>query len=370
MRLRRRYRPKASSLIFVGVTAFLGAGAVQQEPNLLPLVFGFAITAVVLSGVVGGGMLMGVRPRRSVVGPAQVGSALRIRYELRSASRFLPAFALRIRETSSPKKAADTDHWERHFEGDTDSGRAFVAQLGPGESVYATARCVPTRRGVAHLLGVEVGSAFPFGVFHKAVIADQPARVLVRPRVSALRSGAMPELLSRAGRESQTSRRRRTGDEFFSLREYTPGDPPRFVAWRSSARMGSLVVREHAERSSRRVRLVLVCSPGATEEDQERAIELFASIASGLARTDVALHIEIPQGGTRYDASSEASVDQALDALAALDANAAVPESLRDSSDAVVYVRTDEAAGLPAPPAGARVHTSRDLERLTHRGDA
>ncbi|MEM1423999.1 MAG: DUF58 domain-containing protein, partial [Planctomycetota bacterium] len=248
MRLRRRYRPKASSLIFVGVTAFLGAGAVQKSPNLLPLVFGFAITAVVLSGVVGGGMLMGVRPRRSVVGVAQVGAPLRVRYELRSVSRFLPAFALRIRETPSPKRAAPDARWERCFGGDTGIGRAFVAQLGAGEAVRATARCVPTRRGVAHLVGVEVGSAFPFGVFHKAVIAEQPARVLVRPRVSALRTGAMPELLARDGRESQTSRRSRTGDEFFALRDYVPGDPPRTVAWRSSARMGTLVVREHADR--------------------------------------------------------------------------------------------------------------------------
>ncbi|MEM1422860.1 MAG: DUF58 domain-containing protein, partial [Planctomycetota bacterium] len=185
-----------------------------------------------------------------------------------------------------------------------------------------------------------------------------------------LRDDRFVEDAERDGRESQTSRRSRTGDEFFALRDYAPGDPPRTVAWRSSARMGTLVVREHADRTSRRVRLVLVCSPGASEDDQERAIELFASVAVGLARTDVALHVEAPQAGARYDASSGASIDQALDALATLDPGVAPPAALGESSDAVVVVRTDEASGLPAPPKGARVHTSRDLERLTHRGES
>ncbi|GAB4518987.1 MAG: DUF58 domain-containing protein [Phycisphaerales bacterium] len=365
MRLSRRYRPRASSLLFVGVTAFLGIGAIQQDPNLLPLVFGVAISVVIISGVVGGGMLMGVRPKRLGVAPAQVGVAYRVRYEVRSAARLLPSFALQIAEQRSPRRTPESERWERFFSMEDGAGRAFIAQIGPRERVRSIGRLTPIRRGVCVLRGVEVGSGFPFGLFYKLVIAHQPARLLVRPRVHTLRSGAMPVLMSRMGREAQTDRKRRVGDEFFALREYMPGDSPRFVAWRTSARLGTLVVREHADRSSRRVRLVLLVAPEASHDDAERAIELFASLASGLVRTDVALHVDIPQAGTRYDDARPAAIEQVLDTLALFDAAQAPPASLPASRDAVLIVRTDEAAGLPAPPAGALVYTSNDLERLT-----
>lgn len=360
MRLTRRYRPRTSSILFVGVTAFLGVGAIQSEPNLLPLVFGVAISVVLVSGLVGGTMLMGLRPKRLRVAPAQVGVTWRVRYELRSRARLLPSFALQVTEKASKRRA----HWERHFSRKGGAGRAFIAQIGPRERVRAVGRFMPLKRGVVDLEGVEVSSGFPFGLFHKSVVLDQPARVLIRPRVRTLRPGVLPDMLANAGRERSLRRSDRTGDEYFALREYTPGDSPRFIAWRASARMDTLVVREHARRTTRRVRLVLLVSPGATEDDAERAIELAASFAGAIGRADATARVEIPQVGYVENDARHSSFGRVLDALAMLDRESQAPVEFPPSADPTIYVRTDEVASLP-PVHKALVFTSADLERCT-----
>ncbi len=361
MRLQRKYRPRASSLLFVGVTAFLGIGAIQADPNLMPLIFGVAIAGLVSSGLVGGMMLMGLRPRRLPLGSAQVGTVFRVRYELESRARFLPSFALGISETPSPKRRPG---WEEYFSREGGAGRAFVAQVGPRESVRAVGRFEPVKRGACAFCGVEVTSGFPFGLFHKVVASRQGARVLIRPRVRALRPGAVPRLLSRLGHEAQTSRKRRTGEEFFSLREYVEGDSPRFIAWRTSARLDTLVIREHAERTWHRVRALLLVSPEAASEDVERAIELYASLSSALVRTEVSLSMRVPQASASFDGARPASIGALLDALALLDHTSPVPEAFESTREALVLVRTDEVSGLPTAPAGCIVFTSRDLDRL------
>jgi len=48
-----------------------------------------------------------------------------------------------------------------------------------------------------------------------------------------------------------------TSDEFYALREYHPGDNPRYIHWKRSARMGRLVVREMSQYSPNRLTVIL-----------------------------------------------------------------------------------------------------------------
>jgi uncharacterized protein (DUF58 family) len=71
-------------------------------------------------------------------------------------------------------------------------------------------------------------------------------------------------------------RRRGDGLEFDSLREYVPGDEPRRIDWRATARRGRPIVRTHRHEESRTVILAVDCSrlmgtraPRGSEGDAE-----------------------------------------------------------------------------------------------------
>lgn len=81
-------------------------------------------------------------------------------------------------------------------------------------------------------------------------------------------------LLGRAGPSS----------EFFAIREYRPGDSPRHVDWKASARQGQLIVREFEDTARSELLLVVDthCSQTQTEEGESRfeeGIRLAASVA-------------------------------------------------------------------------------------------
>jgi uncharacterized protein (DUF58 family) len=96
----------------------------------------------------------------------------------------------------------------------------------------------------AHVLGsLDVTLADPLGLEHVEESLDDGLVVLIRPRVPTLRS----VFSSQGARESGAARsafRRPSGFEIHAIRDYTPGEPLRAVHWPSTARRGTLMVKE------------------------------------------------------------------------------------------------------------------------------
>jgi len=67
------------------------------------------------------------------------------------------------------------------------------------------------------------------------------------------------------------------GIEFQEIREYVPGDDRRHVHWRTSARIGSLRVRQYVD--PRRSHLAVVLSTAIGEFTNDEEFELAVSIA-------------------------------------------------------------------------------------------
>lgn len=161
---------------------------------------------------------------------------------------------------------------------------AYCPRIGPGESVSVPIDHVLERRGLHTLPHVTVTSGFPFGLFQRRIPLAASGEILVWPRVRAIRQGVLDNLLG-TGETFQLIRG--DGDEFFSLRDYLPGDDIRHIAWKVSARLDRLVVRELEPSSSRTIviffdtRCPLSDSPQSEEvlEEFESAVELVASVA-------------------------------------------------------------------------------------------
>jgi uncharacterized protein (DUF58 family) len=147
---------------------------------------------------------------------------------------------------------------------------------------------IPTRRRGAFPVGPwALERVDPFGLAIGRRTSDNAGTVLVHPRIHALHGpyGAMHTV------EDDAVYRRAASDPlsgFVSLREYVDGDDPRLIHWPTSARMGTLMLREHVELRRPEFTVVLDASRAvATPDDFEEMVDIVASVAVHALRTGV-----------------------------------------------------------------------------------
>lgn len=357
MRARREQRITRAGVGHILLTGLLGLGAINSQNNLLYLVFGVAAGAILVSGIISGSMLLGLRVEREPLEPAQCGEPWIIRYRVRNTSRWLPAFAILLREHDGgddEPPPARVRAWSACMAQPV----GFVAHVGPGGEALAHAQCTPHRRGVAGFVAVRAESAFPFGLFRKSVVFPAPpASVVVRPCVRPL-----AERVRRVARQGvhdapATGNLPGSSDEFYGVREYTPGDSLRQIAWRRSARTGVLAVRENATAAPERLWIALDLRPTTNAEEErlvEAAIELAAAVAVSSEREglDVGLVFPSEDGPARVRPGlGPQHVGALLDALGVIDASAVRPFTSieTDPRAATLVISSGEHAGGELP---------------------
>jgi uncharacterized protein (DUF58 family) len=165
------------------------------------------------------------------------------------------------------------------------TARFLVPPLRPGETGRAAYR-IPTERRGRYVIGpLRCTLTDPFGLARYGTRVLGTDEVIIHPRVHDVL--ALPE----AGGEDldrDTPKLRGQPDnanEFLTLREYAPGDDLRRVHWRSTARHGTLMVRQDESRRRAPVVVMLDIRPGAYDRDSfEIAVEAAASIVHALER--------------------------------------------------------------------------------------
>jgi uncharacterized protein (DUF58 family) len=185
----------------------------------------------------------------------------------------------------------------------------------PGAGTRTVHYPVPTRRRGALSLGpITVDRLDPLGLLRRPQAYGAAETLWVHPRVHPTKPLPVGVVLDYEGRLADTAPRGTV--TFSSLRDYVPGDDPRQIHWRSTARTGKLIVREHVDTSEPTVTVVLDTRPsvlGATL--LEAAVEVAASVAVGSERHGhpVALHVL----GEDRSAVEAAGATGLLDRLAA-----------------------------------------------------
>jgi len=133
----------------------------------------------------------------------------------------------------------------------TGRGRCDVRALDPtGDwhrcSAPGTMRIhhLADRRGIYGVVRIEVQVTAPLGVLaaHRVHVVTLPVVVEVAPRPLAVAWHPAAAPTDGTGVDGQVAGR--VGDLVRSVRPYVSGDPAHLVHWPSSARVGSLVVRE------------------------------------------------------------------------------------------------------------------------------
>jgi uncharacterized protein (DUF58 family) len=140
--------------------------------------------------------------------------------------------------------------------------------------------------------------------------------------------------------EGQVSKKITNNDiAFHALRPYVPGDDRRYVHWRTSARIGQLMVRQFEETRRSQVTMILASRSDlyASDEEFELAISVTASIAAQVIRDGVQMNVVSESGVWRTQ-----TVTSMLDASCRIEPVGRVYPSIRD------FAR-ERTRRLPAP---------------------
>lgn len=157
-----------------------------------------------------------------------------------------------------------------------------VPLLQPQESQRVRVELLPLRRGKIRLHGLTLAGADPFGMCRAMRAYTMPDSVLVLPKRYPLPAIRLPG--TRKHHTGGIALALSVGDseEFVALRDYRPGDPLRRIHWKSWAKAGKPIVKEHQEEFF--VRHALLLDTFATRDSAE-AFEEAVSLAASFACT-------------------------------------------------------------------------------------
>jgi uncharacterized protein (DUF58 family) len=201
---------------------------------------------------------------------------------------------------------------------------------------------VPTgRRGVVQVGPLRVTRRDPLGLISMGRDHGGVARIWVHPQVHPLQ--AVPAGITRS-LDGRVDRVPHGSITFDTLREYVMGDELRHVHWRTSAKVGELMVREHLDTSLPRIVVLLddraesYPSPSTPDDEIaefEAACEAAASVVAAAVREDlpIVLHTVCgqavpgqPSGGLSPGRGSS-SARPHLDALAEAAPHSGTPDA-------------------------------------------
>lgn len=160
-----------------------------------------------------------------------------------------------------------------------DRGKGWaIPSLGAFARYYLQSRILPLKRGYLELAKLELRGSYPFGLVQKRIWAEQKEKVLVLPKLGLSRTGSLESFVAKLSALDDTGNIARfhvlAQEEFHGLRVYRPGDSPRAIHWRTSARRGELMIRELEDFPGDDLLLVLDLGTGTIE------LESFISFAA------------------------------------------------------------------------------------------
>jgi uncharacterized protein (DUF58 family) len=306
LRAWRRISFTPGGLAFTLGTFAVGFAALNTGNNLLYLLLGAMLGFITVSGWLSEQAIRGLTVERLLPRAVTVGQELRTVYRVANTKTRLPSLAVELVEVGLP-------------------GRAFLAHVGAGETAETRSLNSFVRRGTYPLHTLTLATAFPFGLFLKERDVELPGEMIVWPRTD--RNVQMPlpgaDRVPRSGAVARGTPGYR-GD-YRSLRVYRPGDDPRDIHWRSSARLREPVMREY-ERDGARTRWIcldLRCEPGP---EAEVAVEVAAAVAARAASEGVPFALA---AGDALVGPGEGTgqLERVLDVLARVDFDPDAPTS-------------------------------------------
>jgi uncharacterized protein (DUF58 family) len=276
-RVRRWLKPPRTLAInplgwyFIAFIFAVGLAAVNTGNNLLYLILGGMLSFIVASGILSNINLKNLTVRRHLPEYLFARTPTLVRIEVENRKRHIPSFILHIR-TVSPVGSP-----------------TLIPTVRSQHSAEGIIEVVFPKRGFHDILPLKVSTRFPFGLFTKGMEAATGGRVLVFPHLSSTDARDVDP----RGHEGETALLQSgQGSDPFSVKDFQPGDNPRHIHWKSTAKRGKFMRREFSKEQEPTVTIRVGSNPGDTADVLEGKIERAASLAAHFSMEDYAVAIE------------------------------------------------------------------------------
>lgn len=223
----------------------------NQQVNLILLVAGLAAGPIVASMFASAAMLRKLRVSRRIPAYVFSGEPLTLDYTLENSRRWLAALALVVEDDLAPM--------DRTVSGSSSvTPRVFFARV-PGMTRARLRWQGPSpSRGKYRFRMLDLVTRSPFGLIERRVTTLEPAQLTVYPRIGQL-SRRWQFLQRQASETHRGLRHDRSAQqqEYHGLRDYRAGDSPRWIHWRTSARLGQPMVKEFEQQNEQDLAILL-----------------------------------------------------------------------------------------------------------------
>ncbi len=328
--MKRKLPPTREGWWFLLATAFVGAVAIDAGLNLFFLSFGMMACLLAAGGLLSTVALSGLRVRRIPPATIHAGTPYLMGIGLANAKRRLPSFSVEVEDL---------------VDGRPIEKRCYFLKLPAGRAQETSYRHVLPRRGRHRLSGFRLATKFPFGLMLRSREVAAPLEIVVYPALAALPPSVLRALPAprASAREKGPSRH----GELAGLRPFRPGDDPRGIHWRTTARRGIPFVREHEDDIGREAVVELDNHAEAGAQGFELAVSRAAAVCVELARRGIAVGL-VTRGTEIAPGVGPAQVARLLRLLAFV-APEAGPRR-RGRRPPAVCVHADGAIELPGTP--------------------
>lgn len=248
--------------------------------------------------------------------------------------------------------------------------RFLVEGMAAGATAAVAYRLRPELRGRYELGPLRVRVDDPFGMLELTRTFHRVERLTVVPAVEPL--PPLGVLGGSSGSGDQRSRAFAVGSaEDVTVRDYRRGDDLRRVHWRSSARVGELMVRREEQPWESRATVLLdnrACAHrgGGPASSFEVAVRAAASIGAHLAETGHAIGLLTSAASTAHGDVAVHDRGRAGDTRALLDSLAVVDLVEQDRWEAAAFDEASQGGLLIAVLGSVREADHRILGRIRH----
>ena len=232
-------------MMYLGVMAVMLLGALLGRSNMLMLIFSLMAGPFVVNGWITFAMLKRNQVNRSAPRTAMAGELVSVELGLQNRKRLLSTWLVAARDRITKERE------------ELDANVVFT-RVPPRSTRRGFYQMRLHKRGRYVLGPIRLSTRFPLGLVERSQMQESHAEILIYPRLGRLTSrwnsdvGMATEFARRSRQQKGTF-----DDDFHRLREYFPGDNPRAIHWRTSARHNELMVREYQQSRDHRLAVFL-----------------------------------------------------------------------------------------------------------------
>jgi uncharacterized protein (DUF58 family) len=266
---------------YLFILTFIVGGAVMRQINPLFALAGLMIAPLLFNWRFSMASLRDIRVQRRLPRRIAAGEPLVVDLEVSNHRANLDAWQLRV---------IDDVRWQGTTRSRSHEVEALVPAIAAGGSVRTSYRCQLYRRGIYTIGPAQIRCGYPFGLLSFKSTLKSQSDLLVSPRIGHLRNRWRQMMNSqRMGGQSARNRRGATDGDFYSLRQYRNGDSRRWIHWRTSAKLGELMVQQFDESTDHHITLLFdFWEPEQLTPTDLDAVEIAASFAA-TAAVDICL---------------------------------------------------------------------------------